>query len=173
MGSYKLLICYTLVFGQPLSRRFSQQWGFVRDTCICRARDIPLSRSYPQWEDLRSSRGRFAPPAGRWWAGFAPLAPRGRRRGGPREGPVLVECLERPDPHTVGHATPRDGGGFDRLEQFLLRGAVRDGPAHVGGHPILQAPRRQDPQHDQFLHFDGQRAILAYTEAPTSARAAA
>jgi hypothetical protein len=35
----------------------------------------------------------------------------------------------------------------------------------MGLHPILQPAGRQDPQHDQFLHFDGQRAVLAYTEA--------
>src|SRR6185436_19228951 len=69
-----------------------------------------------QWEDLRSSRGRFAPPAGRWWgwAGILPLAARGGRRVGRREGPVLFECLERPDPYTIGHAAPRDRRGFDR-----------------------------------------------------------
>ena len=92
-------------------------------------------------EGLRSSCGRFASPAARRrrWAGFAPLAPRGGRRTGPREGPLLVEFLERSDPHTVGHASPRDGGGFDRLEQFLPGSAVVDGSAHMGGHAILEA----------------------------------
>ena len=68
------------------------------------------------------------PPPARSWegcatlgGGFPPLTTRGWGRGRKREGPVLVECLERPDPHTVGHATARDGGGFDRLEQFLGR----------------------------------------------------
>ena len=56
-----------------------------------------------------------------------------------REGPVLFEVLARPDPHTVGHATSRDSGGFDGLEQFLLRGTVLDSLAHVGGHAILEA----------------------------------
>ena len=116
--------------------------------------------------------GGCAPPArcgaggARLRGGFPPLTTRGRRRAGRWEGPVLVERLERPDSHTVGHATSRDGRGFDGLEQFLLGGAVVDGAAHVGLHPILQAPGRQDPQHNQFLHFDGQRPVLAHTQAP-------
>src|SRR2546427_4451158 len=87
-----------------------------------------------------------APPArcgeggARLGGGFPPLTTRGWGRAGQREGAVPFEFLERPDPHTVGHASPRDGGGFDGLKQFLLRGAVLDGPAHVGGHAILQAP---------------------------------
>src|SRR6266545_6178007 len=68
--------------------------------------------------------GGCAPPArcgeggARLGGGFPPLTTRGWGWGRRREGPVLVECLERPDPHTVGHATPRDSGGFDGLEQF-------------------------------------------------------
>jgi len=30
--------------------------------------------------------------------------------------------------------------------------------------PYCKAPRRQDAQHDQFLFFDGQRALLAHAE---------
>jgi hypothetical protein len=83
-----------------------------------------------------------------------------------REDLLLFEFLECPDPHAVSHATSRDSSGFDRLEQFLPRGTILDGPTHVGNHTILETPRRQDPQHTQFLHFDGQRAVLAHTEAP-------
>src|SRR5215831_6780881 len=106
----------------------------------------------------------YGPLVGVGW--HCPLAPRGGRWAGPREGPLLFEFLERPDPYTVGHTSPKDGGSFDRLEQFLLRGAVLDGPAHVGHHTILEAPRRQDAHHHEFFHFDGQRALLAHTEAP-------
>ena len=108
----------------------------------------------------RTPLGGGAPPArcgaggARLRDGFPLLTTRERRRAGRREGAVLFQRLECPNAHTVGDATARDGGGFDRLEQFLLGGAVVDGPAHVGGYAILEAPRRQDPQHDQFLHFD-------------------
>src|SRR5712691_4780865 len=63
--------------------------------------------------------GSCAPPArcgeggARLGGGFPPLTTHGWERGRQREGPVLVECLERSDSHTVGHATARDGGGFD------------------------------------------------------------
>ena len=86
-----------------------------------------------------------APPArcgtgGVWLGGgFAALTTCGRRRARGREGPVLFELLECPDPYTVGHTTSRDGGGFDRLEQFLPGSAVVDGSAHMGGHAILEA----------------------------------
>src|SRR5215831_7953032 len=101
----------------------------------------------------RCSRPRYhaAPPARcgaggvRLGGGLPALTTRGRRRAVRREGPVLFELLERPDPYTVGHTTSRDGGSFDRLEQFLPGSAVVDGSAHVGGHAILEAPRRQDP----------------------------
>jgi hypothetical protein len=91
------------------------------------------------------------------WRGFTPLAARGGRRGGQRESFVLLQLLKRPDPHTVGDATPRNCGGFDDLEPFLLRGAAVDGTA--------EAPRRQDPDHHQFLDFDRQRPLLADAQA--------
>src|SRR6266481_270031 len=49
-------------------------------------------------------------------SGFPLLTTRGRRRAGRREGPVLLQRLERPDPHTIGHAASRDCSGFDGLE---------------------------------------------------------
>ena len=53
----------------------------------------------------------------RWATGWGcPDARDGRRRAGTREGPVLLQRLERPDPHTIGDPTPRDGRGFDGLE---------------------------------------------------------
>jgi hypothetical protein len=66
--------------------------------------------------------GGGAPPVrcgaggARLGGGFPPLTTRGRQRAGRREGPVLLQRLERPDPHTVGHATARDCSGFDGLE---------------------------------------------------------
>ena len=48
--------------------------------------------------------------------GFPPLPTRRRRRAGWWESPIVFECLECPDPHTVGHAAPRHGGSFDGLE---------------------------------------------------------
>ena len=40
----------------------------------------------------------------------------GGARGGRREGAVLLQRLQGPDAHIVGHAAPRDRGGFDGLE---------------------------------------------------------
>ena len=36
----------------------------------------------------------------------------------------------------------------------------------MGLHPILPTPRDARSQHDQFLHFDRKRAVLAHTQAP-------
>jgi hypothetical protein len=80
--------------------------------------------------------------------------------------PSLLQGVEGTDPHPVGDAASRDGRGFDGLEELVLGGAVVQGAAHVGLHPILQPAGRQDPQHNQFLHFDRQCALLAHTQAP-------
>src|SRR5712691_9075325 len=95
----------------------------------CPARRAPLGgRLLGATCPAPSPLGGGAPPArcgkggARLGGGFPPLTTRGQGRGRRREGPVLVECLERPDPDTVGHATSRDGGSFDRRDQFLLRG---------------------------------------------------
>ena len=40
----------------------------------------------------------------------------GGGRGGRCEGAVLLQRLPGPDAHIVGHAAPRDRGGFDGLE---------------------------------------------------------
>ena len=117
--------------------------------------------SFPSQRSLLAAVGRR--PLIAW-----PLCPAGsaREKAGWAAGrPRPVRVPGAPGPPHCRPRTPRDGGGFDRLEQFLLRGAVVDGAAHVGGHAILQATRRQDPQHNQFLHFDQQRAVLAHTEA--------
>jgi hypothetical protein len=79
------------------------------------------------WRAARAVGGGGAPPAAPGWG-------RGRRR----EDPGLLQRLERPDPHTIGHTASRDGGGFDSLEQFVPGGAVVQGAAHVGLYPILQ-----------------------------------
>jgi hypothetical protein len=83
-------------------------------------------------------RGGAPPAGGRWGGGGAPLAAPGWGRGGRREDPGLLQRLERPDPHTIGHTASRDGGGFDGLEQFVPGGAGVQGAAHVGLYPILQ-----------------------------------
>jgi hypothetical protein len=49
-----------------------------------------------------------------WRRGGAPLAP--RRGGGRRKDPVLLQDLEGPHSHTLGHPASGDGRGFDGLE---------------------------------------------------------
>ena len=65
----------------------------------------------------------------------------------------MLQFLEGAAPHTVGHSIPRDRRSFDGLEQFLLGGAVLDGPTHVRCHAISEAPRRQNPHHYQFFYL--------------------
>src|SRR5207244_10906385 len=92
--------------------------------------------------------GGGAPPArcgaggARLRDGFPLLTTRERRRAGRREGAVLFQRLECPNAHTVGDATARDCRRLHGLEQFLFGRPRVDGAAHVGLHPILEAPRR-------------------------------
>ena len=80
-------------------------------------------RVWPSWRRATpSSRRCAAPPArggwrsaGRCGSGIPPAA-HSRGRAGRRESPVVLQGLERSDPHTVSHAASRDRGGFDSLE---------------------------------------------------------
>jgi len=107
-----------------------------------------------RWRRARLGGGR-APLARCWgrWAGGTPLAACGCRGCRGREGPVLLQRLERPDPDTIGHAAPGDRCGFDGFEQLVLGRPVCEGAAHVGLDAIVETAGRQDPQNDACFHL--------------------
>src|SRR5262245_23711678 len=102
----------------------------VQEPCVSGRRKTPSEARLARRHFLGavylepSPLGGSAPPArcgaggARVGGGFPQLTTRGRRQAGWWESPIVFEGLECPDPHTVGHASPRDGSGFDRLEQF-------------------------------------------------------
>src|SRR5262245_29693236 len=96
----------------PRQDELSCDFEAVLEATFCYA-----SRRHARGDRLRgaacpvpSPLGSCAPPArggvggARLGGGFPPLPTCGWGRGRRRESPVLVECLERSDPHTVGHA---------------------------------------------------------------------
>ena len=121
----------------------------VADTALSVSRRSPAGSGHGAagWSARRSPAAAGRGPVG-WPYPAGGVWGAARRR----EGPVLLQGLERPAPDTIGDPTARDGGGFDGLKELVPGRAVLDGAAHVL-HPILEPTGREDPQYDELFHF--------------------